>query len=52
MTADVYDFNIAFLKRVSSRITNEIDGISRVSYDRKALTRHKLLFPTETLLIT
>ena len=33
MTADVYYFEKALLKRVSSRITNEIGGISRVSYD-------------------
>ena len=35
MTADVYYFDKAFLKRVSSRITNEIQGISRVAYDRE-----------------
>ena len=33
MTADVYHFDKAFSKRVSSRITNDICGISRVSYD-------------------
>lgn len=33
MTADVYYFEKAFLKRVSSRITNEIQGITRVTYD-------------------
>lgn len=33
MTADVYFFEKAFLKRVSSRITNEIQGITRVAYD-------------------
>lgn len=34
MTADWYDgFSIAFLKRVSSRICNEIRGVNRVVYD-------------------
>ena len=33
MTADVYYFEKVFLKRVSSRITNEIQGITRVTYD-------------------
>ena len=33
MTADVYYFDTKFLKRVSSRITNEIKGITRVSFD-------------------
>ena len=33
MTADVYYFEKGFLKRVSSRITNEIPGITRVSFD-------------------
>ena len=33
MTADVYPFDMKFLMRVSSRITNEVGGISRVTYD-------------------
>lgn len=33
MTADWYDFDSAFLKYVSNRITNEVKGINRVVYD-------------------
>ena len=37
MTADVYYFDKNFQKRVSSRITNEVPGISRVAYDCKLI---------------
>ncbi|KAF4596114.1 GMP synthase (glutamine-hydrolyzing) [Pleurotus pulmonarius] len=33
MTADWYAFPPAVLKRISSRITNEVSGINRVTYD-------------------
>ncbi|CAN3355490.1 GMP synthase [glutamine-hydrolyzing] [Diutina catenulata] len=33
MTADWYVFEAAFLKRVASRIVNEVDGVARVTYD-------------------
>jgi GMP synthase (glutamine-hydrolysing) len=33
MTADWYAFDGAFLKRVSNRIVNEVQGITRVLYD-------------------
>lgn len=33
MTADVYDFDMKFLKQVSTRIINEVKGINRVVYD-------------------
>jgi GMP synthase (glutamine-hydrolysing) len=33
MTADWFDFEAAFLRRVSGRITNEVRGINRVVYD-------------------
>ncbi|MCK5809416.1 glutamine-hydrolyzing GMP synthase [bacterium] len=33
MTADWYEFDGSFLKRVSSRIINEVKGINRVVYD-------------------
>lgn len=33
MTADWYEFEASFLKRVSSRIINEVKGINRVVYD-------------------
>ncbi len=33
MTADVYDFDGQFLRRLSARITNSIPGIGRVVYD-------------------
>ncbi|ODV63798.1 GMP synthase (glutamine-hydrolyzing) [Ascoidea rubescens DSM 1968] len=33
MTADWFIFDARFLKRVASRIVNEVDGISRVVYD-------------------
>ncbi len=35
MTADWYPFDGAFLKRVSSRIVNEVSGVCRVVYDGK-----------------
>ena len=35
MTADWYPFDGAFLKRVSSRIVNEVSGVCRVVYDSK-----------------
>ncbi|KAK6331734.1 GMP synthase (glutamine-hydrolyzing) [Orbilia javanica] len=33
MTADWYDFDSKFLKHVSNRIVNEVDGVCRVLYD-------------------
>lgn len=33
MLADWYPFDGAFLKRVSSRIVNEVEGVCRVVYD-------------------
>ena len=33
MTADWYDFPGSFLRKVSSRITNEVKGVNRVVYD-------------------
>jgi GMP synthase (glutamine-hydrolysing) len=33
MTADWYPFEHAFLKRVSTKIVNEVDGVARVLYD-------------------
>jgi GMP synthase (glutamine-hydrolysing) len=33
MTADFYPFDMAFLARISTRITNEVRGINRVVYD-------------------
>ncbi|EWC47972.1 GMP synthase [Drechslerella stenobrocha 248] len=33
MTADWYDFDAKFLKHVSNRIVNEVDGVCRVLYD-------------------
>ena len=33
MTADIFPFDFAFIKRVSSRICNEVDGVCRVFYD-------------------
>ncbi|CCJ29179.1 unnamed protein product [Pneumocystis jirovecii] len=33
MTADIYNFDIEFLKKVSARITNEVRGVNRVVYD-------------------
>jgi GMP synthase (glutamine-hydrolysing) len=37
MTADWYPFDGAFLKKVSRRIVNEVDGVCRVVYDSKYL---------------
>ncbi|KAH7032939.1 GMP synthase [Microdochium trichocladiopsis] len=33
MSAEPYDFDFALLKRISTRIVNEVDGIARVTYD-------------------
>ena len=33
MTADVYQFEMAFLTRVATRIVNQVKGINRVTYD-------------------
>jgi GMP synthase (glutamine-hydrolysing) len=33
MLSDWYPFDGAFLKRVSSRIVNEVEGVCRVVYD-------------------
>lgn len=33
MTADCYEFSFEFLKMVTTRIVNEVDGICRVSYE-------------------
>ncbi len=38
MTADWYPFDGVFLKKVSSRIVNEVNGVCRVVYDSKALS--------------
>ena len=41
MTADWFTFDSEFLKKVSTRITNEVAGVSRVLYDSESL----LFFP-------
>lgn len=33
MTAEPYDFDSAFLRRLSTRIVNEVDGVSVVTYN-------------------
>ncbi|KAK0751169.1 GMP synthase [Schizothecium vesticola] len=33
MSAEPYDFDFALLKKISTRIVNEVDGIARVTYD-------------------
>lgn len=33
MTADWFSFDSGLLRNVSTRITNEVDGVSRVLYD-------------------
>jgi GMP synthase (glutamine-hydrolysing) len=33
MSAEPYDFKFDLLKRISTRIINEVDGIARVTYD-------------------
>jgi GMP synthase (glutamine-hydrolysing) len=38
MTADWYPFNGTFLKKVSSRIVNEVNGVCRVVYDGTSFT--------------
>lgn len=37
MTADWFTFDSGFLKTVSTRITNEVAGVSRVLYDSESL---------------
>lgn len=32
---DVYPFDFAFLRKVQSRIINEVQGVCRVTYDSK-----------------
>ncbi len=33
MTADWFDFDAAFLRRVSNQITNQVRGVNRIVYD-------------------
>lgn len=33
MSAEPYEFDFGLLKRISTRIVNEVDGIARVTYD-------------------
>ena len=35
MTADWFSFDSEFFAKVSTRITNEVDGVCRVFYDSK-----------------
>lgn len=37
MTADWFTFDSGVLKKVSTRITNEVSGVSRVLYDSEFL---------------
>jgi GMP synthase PP-ATPase subunit len=39
MTANPYPFDFEFLDEISTRITNEVDGVCRVVYD---LTRYAI----------
>ena len=39
MTANPYPFDFDFLEEISTRITNEVDGVCRVVYD---LTRYAI----------
>jgi GMP synthase (glutamine-hydrolysing) len=33
MTAEAYEFDIGFLKRISTRIVNEVNGVTLVTYN-------------------
>lgn len=33
MTAEAYEFDFALLRKIATRIVNEVDGVSRVTYD-------------------
>jgi len=33
MTAEPYEFDFGLITRIARRIVNEIDGVSRVTYD-------------------
>ncbi len=46
MTADWFPFDGRFLKRVSTRIVNEVDGVCRVLYDGKIFYPPFLHFPS------
>ena len=39
-----YEFDFGLLKKISTRIVNEVDGISRVSYDMTTKPPGQLLF--------
>jgi len=39
MTADWYPFDGQFLKKVSRRIVNEVEGVCRVVYDGESLSK-------------
>lgn len=49
MTADWFNFDSGFLKTVSTRITNEVAGVSRVLYDSEFLFLLFFLFPPPSL---
>lgn len=42
MTADWFDFDGKFLRKVSTRIVNEVDGVCRVVYDGRKFTYFEL----------
>jgi GMP synthase (glutamine-hydrolysing) len=33
MTAEAYEFDFALLRKIATRIVNEVDGVARVTYD-------------------
>jgi GMP synthase (glutamine-hydrolysing) len=41
MTADAFEFDQAFLRRVKNRIGNEVDGVARVLYESKSPAQTK-----------
>ena len=51
MTADWYEFSGAFLKRVSNRIVNEVNGVCRVLYDGEYILLLKIYRDNSILLI-
>ena len=46
MTADWYPFDTQFLKSLSTRITNEVAGVSRVLYDSESDLSSFFPFPS------
>lgn len=52
MTADWFSFDSGFLRNISTRITNEVDGVSRVLYDSEPFPPNPIALYLTTLKVT